>query len=317
MTMITEEQLGVYNEILNAVQSNRGGVFFVYGFGGTGKTFLWSVLGAALTSKGEVVLNIASSGIASLLLKGGRTAHFRFGIPINVNDSTTCSMKSGTHLADLINETKLIVWDEATLMSKHCFETLDRSMQDIMISEEPFGGKVIVFGGDFCQVLPVIPDACKNITVMAALNASKLWKKCEQRVYLSADSIDPSERVVIPEDDIDTLDTDFPKDIVYTQEFLNSIKISGLPNHRPVLKIGALIILLRNIDPKEGLCNGIRLIVTQLANHVIEARVITGKSNSDEDEKVLIPRMFVTPANVRFPFKMRRRQFPWYRLLLQ
>ncbi|XP_024009975.1 uncharacterized protein LOC112085170 [Eutrema salsugineum] len=136
-----------------------------------------------------------------------------------------------------------------------------------------------------------------------------LIKDCEKIVYLNADSIDPSERVVIPEDDIDTLDKDFPKDIDYPQEFLNSIKISGLPNHRLLLKIGAPIFLLRNIDPKRGLCNGIRLIVTQLANHVIEARVITGKSNSYVDEKVLIPRMFVTPADAKFPFKMRRRQF--------
>ena len=68
---LTDEQRSVYDDILGSVQSGQGGVFFVYGFGGTGKTFLWNILSAAIRSKGDVVLNVASSGIASLLLPGG------------------------------------------------------------------------------------------------------------------------------------------------------------------------------------------------------------------------------------------------------
>lgn len=79
---------------------------------------------------------------------------------------------------------------------------------------------------------------------------------------------------------------------MYTQEYLNSIKIFGLPNHDLKLKIGAPIMLLRNIDPKGGLCNGTRLLVTQLANHVIQAKFITGDKVG---QKVLLPRMFVSP----------------------
>ncbi|WZY93306.1 hypothetical protein YC2023_065635 [Brassica napus] len=103
--------------------------------------------------------------------------------------------------------------------------------------------------------------------------------KGEERSYLSSDSID-------------TFDTSKIGDMVYTQEYLNSIKISGLPNHDLKLKIGAPIMLLRNIDPKGGLCNGTRLLVTQLANHVIQAKFITGDKVG---QKVLLPRMFVSP----------------------
>ncbi|XP_076935912.1 uncharacterized protein LOC143602806 [Bidens hawaiensis] len=74
---LTDEQRGVYNEIIKAVEKGKGGVFFVYGYGGTGKTFMWKTLASSLRSKGLIVLTVASSGIASLLLAGGRTAHSR------------------------------------------------------------------------------------------------------------------------------------------------------------------------------------------------------------------------------------------------
>ena len=62
------------------------------------------------------------------------------------------------------------------------------------------------------------------------------------------------------------------------------------------------------MDVADGLCNGTRLIVTQLLPHVIEGRIITG--NKIAGHPVWIPRMFVTPPDTKFPFRMRRRQFP-------
>ncbi|XP_076910374.1 uncharacterized protein LOC143567961 [Bidens hawaiensis] len=61
---LTNEQRGVYNEIMSALIDKKGGVYFDYRYGGTGKTYLWKTLYASIRSKGEVVLNVASSGIA-------------------------------------------------------------------------------------------------------------------------------------------------------------------------------------------------------------------------------------------------------------
>ncbi|XP_035831981.1 uncharacterized protein LOC118481013 [Helianthus annuus] len=104
--MLTEEQRSVFEEIMKSVDGNTGGMFFVYGYGGTGKTFLWKTLSAALRSKREIVLNVASSGIASLLLTGGRTAHSRFRIPLNLNEDSVCHIKADSDVAKLLHQTK-------------------------------------------------------------------------------------------------------------------------------------------------------------------------------------------------------------------
>ncbi|XP_031096995.1 uncharacterized protein LOC116001246 [Ipomoea triloba] len=182
---LTDEQLLIYNKVMFDVDTNKGGLFFVYGYGGTGKTFLWKTLSAALRSRGEIVLNVASSGIASLLLLGGRTAHSRFAIPISINEDSTCNIKQGSPLAKLIVKAKLIIWDEAPIMHKHCFEALDKTMRDILrfsnslSCNKTFGGKTVVLGGDFRQILPVIPKGTRQDIVQASINSSYLWNNCE------------------------------------------------------------------------------------------------------------------------------------------
>ncbi|CAH9113026.1 unnamed protein product [Cuscuta europaea] len=181
---MTDEQRVVYEIIMESIDRKCGGVFFLYGHGGTGKTYLWRTLSTAIRSRGEIVLNVASSGIASLLLPGGRTAHSRFAIPLNVTEDSTCNIKHGSPLAKLLEQTTLIIWDESPMTHKHCFEALERTMRDVLrFSPEcdvvvPFGGKTIVFGGDFRQILPVIPKGTRQDIVQASLNSSYLWSYC-------------------------------------------------------------------------------------------------------------------------------------------
>ncbi|XP_057734423.1 uncharacterized protein LOC130949817 [Arachis stenosperma] len=91
-----------------------------------------------------------------------------------------------------------------------------------------------------------------------------------------------------------------------TTDVLNSINCSGFPNHQLKLKIGVPVILLRNIDQSNGLCNGTRLQVRRLGNHVIECNILTGDKCG---EVVLIPRMNMAPNNETLPFRFQRRQF--------
>ena len=93
----------------------------------------------------------------------------------------------------------------------------------------------------------------------------------------------------------------------FTSEFLNEIKCSRIPNHDLHLKIGVPIMLLRNIDQANGLCNGTRLQVIDLKKNVICATILT---RSNIGDKIFISRMNLIPLYAGMPFKFQRRQFP-------
>ncbi|XP_076883420.1 uncharacterized protein LOC143532186 [Bidens hawaiensis] len=129
---------------------------------GTGKTFLWTTITSYLRSQGKVVLIVAASGIASLLLPSGRTAHSRFKIPIDLTGDSNCNVSKNTQLSQLLVEAELIIWDEVPMSDRKCFEALDRTLKDILDNNnDPFSGKSILLGGDFRQTLPVKPKASK------------------------------------------------------------------------------------------------------------------------------------------------------------
>ncbi|XP_024640519.1 ATP-dependent DNA helicase PIF1 [Medicago truncatula] len=142
-------------------------------------------LPAAIRLRGEIVLIVASSGITALLIPGGRTAHSRFGLPFIIDEYSTCNVKPNTPLAQLVVQARLVIWDEAPMMHKFYFEALDRSFRDVRKEVDkrnkyiPFGGKVVVFGGDFRQILHVIPKGTRPEIVHATINSSKLWSYCE------------------------------------------------------------------------------------------------------------------------------------------
>jgi ATP-dependent DNA helicase PIF1 len=84
-----------------------------------------------------------------------------------------------------MQHTTLIIWDEAPVNHRHCFEALDRTLRDIMLSTnneaaaKQFGGITVVLGGDFRQTLPIIPKAKKPQILDALITRSKLWSKCK------------------------------------------------------------------------------------------------------------------------------------------
>ncbi|GJY58827.1 uncharacterized protein Tco_0458719, partial [Tanacetum coccineum] len=123
--------------------------------------------------------------ISSLLLPAKRTAHSRFVIPLELLENSTRGIKQNTHLAELMQEVELIIWDEALMTQKYAFEALDKTLRDILgypTSENRnkiFGGMTVLLAGDFRQILPVIPKGKRTDIVQACINRSVLWKHCK------------------------------------------------------------------------------------------------------------------------------------------
>lgn len=118
----------------------------------------------------------------------------------------------------------------------------------------------------------------------------------ESKQYYSADTIiqepgaDPADAEPIP------------------AEVLRSIEESGHPPGELNLKIGCPIILLRNLSPSCGLCNGTRLIVTRMGQRVIEGRILGGDHDA---EHAFIPRICIpSPSSSTHTFRFLRVQFP-------
>ena len=264
------------------------------------------------------------------------------------------------------------------------------------ICDRPFGGLVIIFLGDFRQVLPVVVKGRRHQIVDASLKSSPLWASIDvrrlttnMRVMMSVgadqqglaawaeyilrvgDGLESSveglgpEFIKIPDDmcldeptienlirdvyaDLPTKHDDpswlgerailTPKNVdvdminetitdifrpgaethelysadsvgidddatMYPSEFLNGLTVSGLPPHSLRLKLGMIVMLLRNIRPAKGDCNGTRYILISVSPRLLELEAI------GTNRRLLIPRVTCTTDD-QFPFVLRRRQFP-------
>lgn len=388
---------------------------FVHGSGGCGKTFLCQTIIAHLRSIRKIVLPVASSGIAATLLPGGRTAHSRFHIPMKLDQYSTAGIKHGTDIAELLKLTDLIIWDEAPMQHRHAFECVDRSLLDIMSAvdperaRKPFGGITVVFGGDFRQILSVIPKAPRAVIVGAALNKSKLWEFCHvylltrnmrlhggntkeenarikafsewqlrvgdgkvdpitirdhvsevlfklpdefvvhsdeqpvqnlinivyqdftanmsSREYLSSRAILTPTNAVVDDinkaildktpgetftylsldsmDDKGTEENEF--DESFPVEYLNSLNMPCIPKHEIKLKIGTPVMLMRNLNQINALCNGTRMIITGCKKNSLECEIMCG---SHIGKKHLIPRIEMVPTETPWPSDFKRTQVP-------
>ena len=175
MASLNADQRRVHDSILASIdaESNNGEprMFFLLGPAGSGKTFTINTIILAVQSRGEKVIVCSSSGISSLLLNGGRTAHSVIKIPIeNPHDRMMCSLSLDSDMALQIRNSALTVWDECFMQDRYCFESVDRLYRDICHRDIPFGGKVVMFSGDPRQILPVIPRGTESAIVSACFD---------------------------------------------------------------------------------------------------------------------------------------------------
>ena len=357
----------------------------------------------SMEAGGCVALATATTGKAAMHLSKGRTFHSRFKAPLNLGEDCSLRIPLGTELAKLVWMAKFIVVDEATMLNNVLLQAMDVCFRDIMGTDVPFGGKVLVLCGDFHQTLPVIPGASRAGIVAKCLNQHPLWRHFEV-MYLTKNmrvnaNGDPKlvawsewlqsvgdgvegEEVEVPEEICTTIEegtkkkpmaekdslkgliakvfpnlqgnladlewltgrsiltptnnqrhhindtmvqmapgkevrlpsadmVDNVQDAVsFSVEYCNSLEPTGLPKHEITLKPGVPVMLIRNLNPSAGLCNGTRLIFSHVAPN---KRVIYCKLKdevSGQYSLVAIPRICLRPKEKEYPFEWSRLQFP-------
>ncbi|KAF0746613.1 hypothetical protein AaE_008059 [Aphanomyces astaci] len=181
---MTDEHMSfVATVFAHIYELGSGKAYFLQGEGGTGKSYVFQILLANVHDKGDIALAVASSGLAALLLMGGTTAHSRFKVPVTnlndkLNDMSLCHSPKQSSLAKVIRDTKLIVWYEVSMIDKHALDAVDRSFRDIMDNPTAlFGGKVVVFSGDFKQILPTNSRGTPFASLEASFRRNSIWNE--------------------------------------------------------------------------------------------------------------------------------------------
>jgi len=146
---LNSNQYRVFRSVIDAYHRGDGGLFLLYGSGGTGKTYLWNTIISKFRSDKRIVLAVASSRIASLLLPGGKTAHSVFKIPLQPDETSVCFLDKRSERAELIQEMALVIWDEAPMINQLAFKVVNRHLKDIGDNENAFADKLVVLWGRF------------------------------------------------------------------------------------------------------------------------------------------------------------------------
>ncbi|XP_047145390.2 ATP-dependent DNA helicase pif1-like [Hydra vulgaris] len=354
---------------------------------GCGKTFTYNYLIAETRSRHIRTATAAWTGIAATLLKNGCTLHGLFKLPVPILETSTCNVTPNSIHGRFLRQVSLYLLDEASMIPKHALSAIDKLLQDICNNKFPFGGKVILMGGDFRQILPVVKRGRPADVVESCIKCSEHWQYVQrfsltenmrvqigeeefsqwllklgsgtlpvkpedplqgcieipeqcflndnesivEKIFGGAEEADYAKRAILTPTNVDSLaineevlhrlpgdvktylssdsiETDDHNEIYnFPVEFLNTLTPSGMPVHCLKLKIGAVIMLLRNLDLKGGLCNGTRLMVRALHNNYIDGEVLTGVSAGN---RVFVPRVQLAPSDSNLPFTLKRRQFP-------
>ncbi|KAL3068642.1 hypothetical protein niasHS_016746 [Heterodera schachtii] len=391
-------------------------LFMVTGEGGAGKTFTYN-------SNGFTFMPTATTGIAAELLYEGQTVHKRICRRKHVNSSTPINLDYDSRFAELLRRTHGILIDEISMQHKDVLEYVDKLLRSIAPSEylrnTPFAGKVVVLGGDWKQLAPVVPGGGHLDQLNASVKNSQLFSNFVTRKLLANHRLRPGQenyrnfllRVGTGKNNTDhrvqlkpsmcvatrseLLDFVFTKEMlehpldheeqfggcailsplnsetfelnniimvlnqqisvnlkfllknqivgderIYTAttqpvrdetgqtellnvvadadcENLTRLTPQGVPEHRLRIKIGAIMMVIKNISIADGLCNGTRVQVLpgpkgRLMKHIIRCRILTGNKRGHEHD--LHPARFVfggDPEAVhQGPIKCERIQFP-------
>ena len=95
--------------------------------------------------------------LESGLLPKGMTIHKVLGLPVPLSSDSSFNIAVQSKEGQFLWQTDVFIWDEAPMVPRYALEIMDRTLKDIMSNDLLFGGKIVILGGDFRQLLPILP----------------------------------------------------------------------------------------------------------------------------------------------------------------
>ena len=190
------------------------------------------------------------------------------------NDSETCSLRQ-------FNSVKIPWPMVATRIKPNCKENPSSESQAMMEFTEKVFPNITenINDRDWLNGRSILAATNREVELLNDVISSKLPGSAD--VFTSSDQLENSEDL-----------------LRFNSEFLNTLNPNGFPPHALKLKPGTPLLLLRNLNPTQGLCNGTKLIYEQTYhNKVLQCKI------SGSDRTVLIPRIQFIPQSGEFPFE--------------
>ena len=173
VALMNDDQTRAFEAVRTALDTRTPTIFFIDGPGGAGKSFLFEALLHYVRGQGDIAVACAWSGLAASLRPGGRTCHARFGFPVPLpRDNVPWNVAARSGKGQLLRRSRIIVWDEIALCPA-ALDAVNHCLRDLCQSTQPFGGKVVVLGGDLRQTLPELADRAE--IVRSCITRSNLW----------------------------------------------------------------------------------------------------------------------------------------------
>ena len=192
---LNAEQQSVIDKVFAAFRANVSDktvprLILMTGSGGTGKTHVYKVLVELCQLYEFEALVTATTGVAATLLPMGTTLHSALRLPRdNITSDMTANIKLNSTHARRLNKARLLIIDEVSMLDRTYLSIINNTLHNILPVGDTrraakFGGKVVLLGGDFQQLLPVISGGGLGDQMQQSIRFSEFFNDFD-RVYLT------------------------------------------------------------------------------------------------------------------------------------
>ena len=118
---------------------------------------------------------MAFTGIAATLLPRRMKIPKVLGLPVPLLSDSSSNIAVQSKEGQFLRQTDVFIWDEAPMAPRSALEIIDRTLEGIMNNDLLFGGKIVILGGDFRQLLPLLPRSIGSEVINLSIKSIILW----------------------------------------------------------------------------------------------------------------------------------------------